>query len=117
GERDHRRRSAECRRHRRTVEIVCADDPGRGALLDMTMAVDPARQDEAPGCIDLLRTGTEAFPKRRDDTVLDANIADCCIGGGSYRAVADYQIEAAHVPSLHGTLQRLFYRLPVKRYC
>ena len=49
GERDHRGGAAERCRHRRAVEIVGADDAGRGALLDMAMAVDAARQDQPSG--------------------------------------------------------------------
>ncbi len=87
-ERDDRRRAAECRRHRRRVEIVCAHhDPCRRALLDMTVAVDAARQHQAPGCVDFPRTGTETFAKRRDDAFLDGDIANRCIGGGGHRAV------------------------------
>ena len=44
GERDHRRRAAKRRRDGGAVEIIGADDPRRGALLDMAMAVDAARQ-------------------------------------------------------------------------
>ena len=66
GERDHRRGAAERRRDRGAVEIVGADDAGRGVLLDMAMAVDRAGQHELAGGVDLARPGAEPAAERRD---------------------------------------------------
>ena len=101
GERDHRRGAAKRRRHRGAVEIVGADDPGRGALLDMAMAVDAARQDRRSARIDLARARPKVLAERRDDPILDADIAGSGVGRGRHRAVADHQIEVAHArPSM-----------------
>src|SRR6266446_1487932 len=117
GERDHRGGAAEGRRHRRAVEIVGADDPGRGSLLDVAMAVDAARQHQPAARIDLLRPGGEVLAEGRDDPVLDADVAIGDIGSSRHRAVADHQIEVAHATYLHSAPQRPFYPRPVKRYC
>src|SRR6516164_1852521 len=106
GERDHRGGPAKRRRHCRTVEIVCADDPGRGALLDMAMAVDTAWQHQMSARIDLLRAGTEVLAEDRYEAILDANIAISGVSGGRHRAVADHQVEVTHAASLRAVLQR-----------
>ena len=83
------------------VEIVGAHHPGRGALLDMAMAVDAAGQHELAARIDLARPRAEALAERRDDAVLDADIAGRGVGRGRHRAVADHQIVFAHArPSM-----------------
>jgi hypothetical protein len=96
GERDDGRRAAERRRNGRAVEIVGADNPGRRHLLDMTMAVDAARQHEAAGRVDLARPRPEAEAEGRDDPVLDADVAANRVGGGRDRAVADDEIVIGH---------------------
>src|SRR6516162_10331444 len=61
GKRDYRGGPAKRRRHRSAIEIVGADDPGRGALLDMTMAVDAARQYQMAARIDVPRARTKVL--------------------------------------------------------
>src|SRR5690242_7034505 len=98
-ERDYRRRAAERGGNRRAVEIIGAHDPGRGFLLDMTMAVDRAGKHKAAARIDIARALRETLAKRDDRAVLDADVAACRIGGGRDRAVADHQIEFGHARS------------------
>src|SRR5215831_15251624 len=100
GKRDHRRRAAKGRRYRSAVEIVGADDAGRRTLLDMTMAVDAARQDESAGCIDFTLTPAEVLAERRHHAVLDADVAGDRIGRGGDGAAADHQIIFAHAAPL-----------------
>src|SRR5215472_2606661 len=104
--RDHRGGPSKRRRYRCAVEIVGADDAGRGALLDMTVAVDAARQDQPAGRVDLVHTRAEAFAERCNDAVLDADIAKRRVGCGYHLAVADHQVELAHVMFLLRDLQR-----------
>ena len=63
----------------------------------MAMAVDAARQHQLGRRVDLARPRPEAAAERRDDAVLDPDIALRRIGGGRHRAVADHQIEFGHV--------------------
>src|SRR5215813_9113539 len=93
---DHRGCAAKRCRHGGAVEIIGADDPGRGTLLDMAMAVDAARQHEPAGCIDLARAGGKVFAERRDNALRDANVADRRVGRGGYGAAADHKIVFAH---------------------
>src|SRR5215472_15680065 len=93
---DHRGCAAKRCRHGGAVEIIGADDPGRGTLLDMAMAVDAARQHEPAGCIDLARAGGKVFAEYRNDAGPDADVADRRIGRCHDGAVADHQIVFAH---------------------
>src|SRR5437763_15547485 len=104
GERDHRRRAAKRRRDGRAVEVVGADDPRRGALLDVAMAVDAAGQYELPTRLDLVRACGETLAERGNDAVLDPDIAHRRVGRRRDRAVADHQIVIAHAgPPLRST--------------
>ena len=100
GERDHRRRAAKRRRDGRAVEIIGADDPSRGALLDMAMAVNAAGQDQLPARIDLACSRAEIFAERRDHATLDAYVANRRVGRRRDGAAADYKIVFAHAAPL-----------------
>src|SRR5437868_14845178 len=82
GERDHRGGAAKRRRDGRAVEIIGADHAGGGALLDVAMAVDPARQYKPAGRIDLPCARTEVLAESRHRAVLDADVTQSRIGGG-----------------------------------
>ena len=62
----------------------------------MAMTVDPARQYQFAGGVDLARSRPEPSAEGRDDPVLDADIALDRVGRGRHRAVADHQIVFAH---------------------
>ena len=97
GEGDDRRRAAERRRHGAAVEIVGAHDPGRGALLDMAMAVDRRRAGRA--CRRRRsRAPRPARPRPRVATTPSLMPTSQCVGvgGGRHRAVADDEIVIAH---------------------
>src|SRR6516225_331275 len=100
GERDDRRRAAKSCRYRSAVEIVGADDAGRRALLDMAMAVDAARQHQLAARIDFAFASGKILAERRDDAVLDANVAGNRVGGGGDGAAADHQVVVAHAAPL-----------------
>lgn len=106
GERDDRCRAAKCRRHGGAVEVVGANHPGGGALLDVTMAVDAAGQDQLATRSDLARPGTEVPAECRDDPVFDADVACHDIRRSRHCAVADHEIEIGHA--------RLHHSNPVK---
>ena len=96
GKRNHCRGAAKRGRNGRAVEIVGAHDPGRGALLDMAMAVDRAGQDETARRVDLVISRREVASQCGDHSVLDGDIALRRIGSGRHRAVADDEIKVGH---------------------
>ena len=104
-ERDDGRGAAERRGHRAAVEIVGADDPGRGFLLDMAMAIDRAGQHELAAGVDLARARRQPATQGGDHAVLDADVAVLGIGGRDHRAVADDEIVIGHArsPRLSGS--------------
>src|SRR5271170_6186989 len=63
----------------------------------MAMAVDPDRQHQLAGGVDIPLARAEAAAEGDDNPVLDADITFRRIGGGRHRAVADHQIVVAHV--------------------
>ena len=74
GERDDRGGAAAGRRHAGREEIVGGHQSARRLLIDMTVRVDAARQDQAPRSIDLASAGPEAAAAGRDDPADDADI-------------------------------------------
>ena len=107
GKRDHRGGAAKGGGDGGAVEIVGADHSGGGALLDMAVAVDAARQYQPPAGVDLPCPRTQPFAERRDDAVLYPDVADRRIGRRRHRAVADHQIVLAHPPSAFQPLSAL----------
>jgi hypothetical protein len=71
----------------------------RGALLDMAMPLDAARQHQQPARIDDPLRAAEVVAERRNPAVLDADIAGDAVDGGDDRAAAHDGIECSHVCS------------------
>ena len=98
GKRNHRGRAAERRRDRAGVEVVGIPDAHARELLDVAVAVDPARQDRSARGVDLLRGAGQVLGERDDAAAADADIGAEGVRRGHDRAVANDQIEIRHGP-------------------
>ena len=78
------------------VEVVGVPDAHARELLDVAMAVDPARQDQPARGIDLLRSARQVLGERDDAAAADADLGTEGVRGGHDRAVANDQIEVWH---------------------
>src|SRR4051794_30981686 len=72
--RDHGGRAPERRRDRGTGERVGVDQAGRRELLDVAVAVDPARKHELARGVDLPSPGCELLANRYDHLAADSDI-------------------------------------------
>ena len=98
GERNHRGRAAERRRDGARVEVVGVPDAHARELLDVAMAVDPARQDQLARGVDLPGRARQVLGERDDAAAAHADVGTEGVRGGHDRAVANHQIEIGHGP-------------------
>ncbi len=81
------------------AEIVRRLDPPVGLLVEVTVAVDPAGQDQHAGRVDLLGARAEGRAERRDPAAAHAHVAAHRVRRGRHRAAPNDQIERRHGPS------------------
>ena len=98
GERDHRGGAAERRRDRPAIEVVGVPDPHARELLDVAVAVDPARQHQQARGVDLARAARQILGERDDAAAAHADVGAEGVRGGHHGAVADDEIEVGHWP-------------------
>ena len=75
------------------LEVVRHDDAGSRGLGDVDVAVDTARQHQAPGRIDDLGGLSEVVAERRDLLPANADVAGEGVGLCRDRAAADDGVE------------------------
>ena len=81
------------------VEIVRAQDTGCGHLLDMAVAVDPARQHQLARGVDLVVGTVQVLRQRGDPAVTNPDVGAERIGGGRDGAASNDEIESVHLES------------------
>jgi len=75
GEGHHGGGAAEGRGHGAGVEVVRAHDAGRGELLDVDVAVDPAREDVEVTGVELAAPRRQRLAERADAAAVDPDVA------------------------------------------
>ena len=80
------------RRDGARAEVVRRGGAHRGGLVDVAVAVDPARQHELARRVDLVRAGPKPFRQGDDAAVADAHVARHRVGGRGHRAAANDEI-------------------------
>ena len=82
------------------VEVVRAHHARRGELLDVTVAVHAARQDELSARLQVARTRRETHADRGDPPVLHADVGLEGVGSGRDGAVPDGEVERGHASNI-----------------
>ena len=96
GERDHRGRAAERGRDRAAVKVVGVPDAHARELLEMAVAVDPARQHELAAGVDLARGARQLLGECHDPAFPHADVAVEPLASGHDGAAPDNEIEVRH---------------------